>query len=234
MSKVFNDDKSWFEDFKDQFKSLDGQPFYKKIEHYFTYYWIQTTIVIIIIIMAVSAVMIFKRDRTPMLITGIFYTGSLGDGAQEKIKNHVADELNVDPDKYRVDVYSVAFDNENTEQMQGAAQLVTAMIIGGDLDFFVGLETDLQNMVHPQDEGSCDLKQLREFLGEEEFNRLEKEGRIKSQITEYAGEYPCMILTDNSWFAKEIKATGRNNYLGIITNAPHPEAAKALIKMIHN
>lgn len=234
MSRVFKDDKNWFEDFRDQFRSLNGQPFYKKIEHFFTYYWIQTTIFVVLIILIVSGIKLAIRDRTPMLITGIFYTGSLRENAQQKIKTYVANELNVNADNYRVDVYSVAFDNEDTEQMQGAAQLVTAMIIGGDLDFFVGLPSDLQNMVHPEDEGSCDLMNLREFLGEETFSRLEKEGRIGYQKTAYAGDYPCMILIDNSEFSREIKNTGRNNYLGIIANAPHPEAAKALIKMIRN
>ena len=54
MAKVYKNDKSWFEDFRDQFRSLNGQPFSKKVEHFFTYYWRLTLGIIIGIIAIVN------------------------------------------------------------------------------------------------------------------------------------------------------------------------------------
>ena len=233
MARVYKDDKSWFQDFKDQFKSLDGQPFKKKVEHFFTYYTRLTVAVIISVIVAASLIGTILYNRTPALISGIFYPATLNENGEALLKSAVAEKLGVDEKKYHIDISEFAADNESAEQQQAIQQAIIASIMSGSLDYLVMDEESFTGLISADDEDGCVLYELSDLLSEEEFTRLKNAGRIISCETVFSGNFSCLVNIDDSYLSELIGLSGSGNCLGVILLTKNPESVKTLLELVY-
>ena len=234
MARVYKDQKSAFQDFKDQFKSLDGQPFTKKIEHFFRYYWKITAIIIIAIILIVTLISSIIYNSAPKIIQGASYPYSVGDDAPEALKNALAEKLGVDASKYHIEFQALAVDQEDYQQIYSANQTIMAMIMGNNLDFLITEEAWFASLLSTEAEEDMGMYDLRQLIPEETLKRLEEEGRIISVDTEFSGTYPYLINIDGSYLAELMELpTATGNYVGFFANAKHLEADAALVSLIY-
>ena len=232
MAKVYKNDKSWFEDFRDQFRSLNGQPFSKKVEHFFTYYWRLTLGIIIGIIAIVAIISSIIYNSVPKIIQGVTFPHTIADSAPETLKQALADEMGVDASKYHIDMSAMVVDNASTEQIYAASQAILARIMGNDLDFLCADLVTFTGMVSKDSEDNNVLYNLKELLDAETYAALDKAGRIVTVETTYAGTYPCLVDVQNTRLSELLELSGTENYIGIIINTKRPDAARALIKLI--
>lgn len=232
MAKVYKDDKSWFQDFRDQFRSLDGQPFRKKVEHFFTYYSRLTIAILVGLFVIGSLIGTIIYNSRPMLITGAFYPGTISENGDALLKTAVAEKLGVNESKYRSEIASYVVDQESAEQVQAVNQAIIAGIMGKSLDFLVMTKDQFAGLMDKDDPDSCVMADLSDFLPEETYKRLLSEDRILTYETNFSGEIPYLIKVDDSELSDMVELTGKDNYLGIIVNTPRQEAVSALTDLI--
>ena len=232
MARVYKEDKTWFQDFRDQFRSLDGQPFKKKVEHFITYYWRLTALIIFLIIFIVSMTISIIRNSKPVIIQGVFYPNIIGEEASDKLKTELADIMGVNAAKYRIDVASLVTDQENSQQVQAALQVIAARIMGKDIDFFCSDESTIKTLLVGEDETEILLSDLSTILKPETYQRLSEAGRIMTAETSYGQEGEFYIDIQGSYLAELTEVTGKEKYVGFIVNSENIEGFEALCALI--
>lgn len=232
MARVYKDDKSWFQDFKDQFKSLDGQPFSKKIEHFLIYYWRLTAIILVSIFVVASLIIAIVRNSIPVIIGGIFYPNTIEQGSDQKLLTELADVMGVKSSRYRIQVEGLVTDYEDLQQVYAANQVILARIMGKDLDFFCSDSSTMKEYLNVEEEDQNVFRDLKVFLNEETYNRLSEEGRLVSMETGYGTTGVYFIDIKGSYLEELMGLTGAENLLGFIANSTRPDAMEALCTLI--
>ena len=213
-----------------QWEKVKNGSLQEKFDWFLQYFGLYALIGVAIVAVLVIWIVIANRPKTPELISGILLDVSFTDENKDALLQEFAKELDADPAKYTVGFSASPFGAADTETQLYQQEVITTRVAAKELDL-VGSAESLEGYVDKNSIGSSIFFPLEFMLEEETLRKLAASGRTVS-IDTSEGKLAYFIDVAGSRFAELSGISYEHYYLGLVSNAPHPDALEALARLI--
>ncbi|MBQ9910624.1 MAG: hypothetical protein IJM50_03920 [Lachnospiraceae bacterium] len=224
MAKIYEDQKGP----KDEWAKLKNEPLKVKLEWLIQYYGLAALFTLIGVFTLVSIIVTVILNSRPCVIAGEFYCTGSDISYNERMKEDLCSVLGMDPKKTRIDISNTAGDYSGGDSVI-QIQRLSARLTARDIDFVVGSQKVFHDFTNPSDIENSAFMNLKKFLPDALYKKLDEEGRIKTIFTDF-GQIPYYIDIIGTRFGELYGCREGQIYLGVTFNTQNPEAAIALIE----
>lgn len=224
MAKIYDDQKGP----KDEWAKLKNEPLKVKLQWLFQYYGLAALGVAVALFMLISITVTVILNSRPCVVAGEFYCSGADISYNERMKEDLCGVLGMDPKKTRIDISNTAGDYSGGDSAL-QIQRLSARIAARDLDFVVGNSKIFHDFTDKTDQSNSAYMNLKSFLPEDLYKKLQDAGRIQTIVTDY-GPVPYYIDIIGTRFGKLYGIETGQIYFGVIFNTANPDAVIALIE----
>lgn len=225
MKNIYGEEKGM----KKELEKLKNAPASERRAYIWEYYGRKVTFGIILLLLLAGLILFIAFEKKESVLTGTFYDFQFEDADVKVLEEKILLRLG-ETNKKKTDIIYTLLDQESGEGVIYQFEALAARIAASELDFIAGKKTLTDAFVADSKDDTY-YKDLRTVLSDEEFKKLEEQGRIIYAEKSY-GKIPYFVDISHSYITEILKIDGDDIRLGICITAPHVDSCRLLLQML--